>query len=129
MRQIIATNSAPQAIGPYSQAVKVDNWVYTSGQLPINPETGEIVAGGIEEQTQQVMKNLAAVLKAAGTSMRHAVKVTIYLRDLGDFAGMNKIYGEWLNPNKLPARSTVGGADLAKGALVEIDVVAVAYDK
>ena len=129
MREIINTPNAPTPVGPYSQAVMVDNWVYASGQVPLDPETGKLVEGDIEVQTQQVMKNLAAVLKAAGTSLRHAVKITVYLRNLSDFAGMNKVYAEWLNPAKPPARTTVPGVDLPLGALIEVDVVAVRYEQ
>ncbi|GAB4574566.1 MAG: RidA family protein [Anaerolineae bacterium] len=128
MREVIRTPNAPAAIGAYSQAIRVNGLVYTSGQLPIDPKTGKLVEGDIKAQTQQVMKNIAAILRAAGTSMRHAVKVTVYLRNLSDFAGMNEVYAEWLNPEKPPARSTVPGVDLPMGALVEIDVVAGIYD-
>ena len=129
MREIISTPNAPMPVGPYSQAVMVDNWVYASGQVPLDPDTGKLVEGDIEVQTQQVMKNLAAVLKAAGTSLRHAVKITVYLRNLSDFGGMNKVYAEWLNPSKPPARTTVPGVDLPMGALIEVDVVAVRYEQ
>lgn len=127
MREVIKTTKAPAAIGAYSQAIKVGNMVYTSGQLPLDPATGKMVEGDIKAQTTQVMKNLAAILKAAGTSMRHAVKVTVYIRNLSDFPGMNEVYSEWLNPEKPPARSSVPNVDLPFGALVEIDVVAGIY--
>lgn len=128
MREVIQTKNAPAAVGAYSQAIKMGDVVYSSGQLPIDPATGKVVEGDIKVQTQQVMRNIAAVLKAAGTSMRHAVKVTVYIRNLSDFAGMNEVYMEWLNPEKPPARSTVPNVDLPFGALVEIDVIAGIYN-
>jgi 2-iminobutanoate/2-iminopropanoate deaminase len=124
MREVIKSESAPAAIGAYSQAIQVDKMVYTSGQLPLDPANGQLVKGDIKVQTQQVMKNIAAILKASGTSMHNAVKVTVFIRNLSDFAGMNDVYKEWLDPKAPPARSTVPGVDLPFGALVEIDVVA-----
>ncbi len=128
MRDVIQTPNAPAAIGAYSQAIKVGNMVYTSGQIPLNPDTGKLVEGDIKVQTEQVMKNIAAVLKAAGTSMQHAVKTTVFIRNLSDFPGMNEVYQQWLNPKKPPARSTVPGVDLPMNALVEIEVIAAIYD-
>ncbi len=124
MRQVVKTGNAPAAIGPYSQGVKVGNLVFASGQLPLNPTTGKLVEGDIKVQTQQVMQNVAGILKASGTSMRNAVKVTVFLRNLSDFAGMNEVYGTFLDPDAPPARSTVPNVDLPYGALVEIEVIA-----
>ncbi|QEK13065.1 RidA family protein [Crassaminicella thermophila] len=121
-KQIIATEKAPGAIGPYSQGVIVGDVVYTSGQLPINPETGEI-ADSIEEQTRQALENGKAILKAAGSDMSKVFKTTVFLKDLKDFAKMNEVYAAYF-AEKCPARSTVGGIDLAKGALVEIELIA-----
>lgn len=120
----ISTNKAPQAIGPYSQAkVKVsDNILFSSGQIPIEPETGELVKGGIEEQAHQVCKNLKAVLEAAGTSLENVIKTNCYLKDIGDFAAFNKVYEEYFTTK--PARSCVGGLQIPKGALVEVEVIA-----
>lgn len=121
-KQIISTNNAPAAIGPYSQGVIVKDTVYTSGQLPINPQTGEI-AETIEEQTRQALENGKAIIEAAGTDMSKVFKTTVFLKDLKDFAKMNEVYATYFS-EKHPARSTVGGAELAKGALVEIELVA-----
>ena len=120
----IETNQAPAAIGPYSQAMQAGELVFLSGQIPLEPVTGELVAGGIEAQTRQVMSNLAAVLAAAGLDYACLVKTTIYLVDLGDFATVNRIYGECFGPVP-PARATVQVAALPKGALIEIEGVAV----
>ncbi|MCB1054372.1 MAG: RidA family protein [Acidobacteria bacterium] len=117
------TDSAPAAIGPYSQAVSVDGWLYTSGQIAIDPATGEIVGGGFEAQAKQVLANLRAVLASAGCSFHDVVKATIYVADLGEFALLNRLYGEAMGDHR-PARSTVQAAALPKGALVEIDLVA-----
>lgn len=117
------TDSAPAAIGPYSQAVSVDGWLYTSGQIGLDPATGEMVAGGFEAQAKQVLKNLRAVLDSAGCSFQDVIKATIYVADLGDFALLNALYGAALGDHR-PARSTVQAAALPKGALVEIDLVA-----
>lgn len=121
-KQIISTNNAPAAIGPYSQGVIVKDTVYTSGQLPINPQTGEI-AETIEEQTRQALENGKAIIEAAGSDMSKVFKTTVFLKDLKDFAKMNEVYATYFS-EKHPARSTVGGAELAKGALVEIELVA-----
>jgi 2-iminobutanoate/2-iminopropanoate deaminase len=124
-REIIQTDRAPKAIGPYAQAIKANGFVYTAGQIAITPESGDIVDGGITAQTRQVFDNLAAVLKAAGTSIDQTVKATVFLNHMSDFAAMNDVYAEYLG-NATPARSTVAVADLPRGALVEIDLVALA---
>lgn len=118
----INTNKAPQAIGPYSQAKVFDNLLFSSGQIPIDPETGELVKGGIEEQTHQVCKNLKAVLEAAGTSLECVIKTNCYLKDIEDFAAFNKVYEEYFTTK--PARSCVGGLQIPKGALVEVEIIA-----
>ena len=118
----IYTENAPAAIGPYSQAMKVGNLVYTSGQIPIDPATGNIESQDITGQTEQVMKNLAAVLTAAGSSFGKAVKTLCFLKDMGDFAAFNEVYAEYFTGK--PARSCVAVAALPKGALVEVEVVA-----
>lgn len=125
MRQIVQTKRAPDAIGPYSQAVIANGFVFTSGQIPIDPATGQFVAGGIAEQTQQVLKNLTAVLEAAGTGMQQVVKTTVYLADMQDFTAMNEVYARFFGAEP-PARSTVQAAGLPRDARVEIDVVALA---
>ena len=118
----IFTENAPAAIGPYSQAMKVGNLVYTSGQIPIDPATGNIELQDITGQTEQVMKNLAAVLTAAGSSFGKAVKTLCFLKDMGDFAAFNEVYAKYFTGK--PARSCVAVAALPKGALVEVEVVA-----
>ena len=118
----IFTENAPAAIGPYSQAMKVGNLVYTSGQIPIDPATGNIESQDITGQTEQVMKNLAAVLTAAGSSFGKAVKTPCFLKDMGDFAAFNEVYAKYFTGK--PARSCVAVAALPKGALVEVEVVA-----
>ena len=124
MREIVATEAAPQAIGPYSQAIILGDFVFTSGQIPIDPQTGVFVEGGITEQTEQVLRNLAEVLRAAGTSLEGVVKTTVFLADMNDFAAMNEVYGRYFS-NEPPARSTVQAARLPRDARVEIDVIAV----
>jgi 2-iminobutanoate/2-iminopropanoate deaminase len=124
-KEIISTEHAPAAIGPYSQAVRANGFVFLSGQIPLDPTTGQMVDGDIEVQTRQVMANLAAVLAAAGSSFEKVVRATIYLVDLGDFARVNAIYGERF-PSEPPARATVQVAALPRGAKVEIDLVALA---
>jgi len=118
----IHTNNAPEAIGPYSQAIAVGNLIYTSGQIPINPKTGNVEADGISEQTEQVCKNLKAVLEAAGSSLEKAVKTTCFLNDIGDFTQFNEVYAKYFT-NK-PARSCVEVSALPKGVLVEVEVIA-----
>ena len=120
----VATEKAPKAIGPYSQAVRTGNVLYASGQIPIDPATGELVGGDFTAQARRVFANLAAVLEAAGTDFQHVVKATVYLTNLADFQTLNGIYAEQFGDHK-PARSTVGVAQLPKGATVEVDVVAV----
>lgn len=124
-KKIIHTDNAPKAIGPYSQAVHTGSMIYTAGQIPLDPATMEFVAGGIEEQTRQVITNLKNVLEAAGSSLSKVVKTTVFLKDMNDFAKMNAVYAEFFSENP-PARSTVAVAGLPKGALVEIEVVALA---
>lgn len=123
IRETISTDKAPKAIGPYEQAIKIGDFIYTAGQIPIDPKTGDLVAGAIAEQTRQVLENLKAVLEAAGSSLDKAIKATVFLKNLSDFAALNEVYGEYLGKAK-PARSTVAVADLPRGALVEIDLVA-----
>ena len=120
----ISTDRAPTAIGPYSQAILAGNTLYCSGQIPLHPETGVMVEGGIEEQTVQVMENLSQVLAAAGFALEMVVKTTIYLEDLENFSVVNETYGKYFT-GTAPARATVQVAALPKGALVEIDAVAV----
>ncbi|MBE7516279.1 MAG: RidA family protein [Chloracidobacterium sp.] len=125
MNEIISTEKAPGAIGPYSQAVKAGNTVFCSGQIPIDTATGEFVAGGVAEQTEQVLKNLSEVLTAAGASVNSVVKTTVFLADMNDFAAMNEVYARFFNENK-PARATVQAARLPRDARVEIDCIAIA---
>ena len=124
LRQI-STDKAPSAIGPYSQAVVANGFVFTAGQIALDPVAGQIVPGGIVEQTERVMQNLTAVLGAAGVAWADVVKTTVYLHDLSHFPTVNEIYGKWLGDAR-PARSTVQVPGLPRGALVEIDAVAVA---
>ena len=121
----IQTNRAPQAIGPYSQAIKASGLVFASGQIPLDPETMQLVEGDIRAQTERVLTNLQMVLEAAGTSLRKVVKTTVYLADMNDFAAMNEVYAKFFEENR-PARSTVQAARLPRDARVEIDVIAVA---
>jgi len=122
-REVIRSEKAPRAIGPYEQAIKLEGWVFTSGQIPLDPATGAMVEGGIGAQTRQVLENLRAVLEAAGSSMAKVVRVTVYMTHLGEFAKMNEVFSEFF-PQDKPARSTVGVAALPRGALVEMDVIA-----
>lgn len=123
MKEIIATDRAPRAIGPYSQAVRISNLVFASGQIPIDPATGEFVAGGIAEQTAQVLRNLTAVFEAAGIGLDQIVRTTVFLADMDDFTAMNEVYGRFFGENP-PARSTVQAARLPRDARVEIDAIA-----
>ena len=120
--KIISTNKAPAAIGPYSQAVITGNMLYTSGQIAIDPETANVVEGGIVEQTEQIMKNLGEILKAAGVDFKAAVKTTCFLADIKDFAAFNEVYGKYFTGK--PARSCVAVKDLPKGVLAEVEVIA-----
>ncbi len=122
-REIITTSGAPKAIGPYSQAVRAGGLVFTSGQIALDPETGAVAGQDVEAQTRRVLNNLKAVLGAAGSSMNLVVKTTVYLKDMGDFAAMNAVYGEFFTGDP-PARSTVEVARLPKDVLVEIEAVA-----
>ena len=126
-KSAIATTAAPAAIGPYSQAVRIGNILYTSGQVALDPATGNLVPGGIEAQTTRVLQNLKAVLSAAGLDFAHVVKTTVFLKDMGDFAAMNTLYAQAFAPEGIvpPARSTVQVAGLPKDALVEIECIAV----
>ena len=121
--KVISTTKAPATIGPYSQAIKVGNLVYTSGQIPIDPQTGSIVEGGIKEQTRQSLTNVKAILEEAGLTMANVVKTTVFMADMNDFAEMNAVYAEFFS-EPYPARSAVAVKTLPKGALIEIEVVA-----
>ena len=122
-REIIATDKAPATIGPYSQAVKVGNFIFVSGQIPIDPKTGKIVGNDIMAQTKRVLENIKAVLEAAGANLTNVVKTTVYLVDMGDFNAMNEIYATYFS-EKPPARSTVEVSKLPKGSKIEVDVIA-----
>lgn len=122
-KQVIKTDKAPQAIGPYSAGIRITDFVYTAGQLGIYPPSGELVAGGIEAETRQALHNLQAILEAAGFGMDHVVKTTVFLRDMADFTRMNAVYAEFF-PTDPPARSTVQVASLPKAAAVEIEAIA-----
>ena len=123
MKNIIATDRAPRAIGPYSQAVRTGDLVFASGQIPIDPATGEFVAGGIAEQTEQVLRNLTAVFEAAGVGMNQVVKTTVFLSNMDDFTAMNEVYGRFFGAEP-PARATVQAARLPRDARVEIEAIA-----
>jgi 2-iminobutanoate/2-iminopropanoate deaminase len=122
-KTVVQTESAPKAIGPYSQAIVANGFVFCSGQIPLDPATGNMVEGGIEAQTHQVLKNLTAVLQAAGADLRRVVKTTVFLQSMNDFAAMNNVYATYFTENP-PGRSTVEVAKLPRGALVEIEAVA-----
>jgi len=124
MRDIVTTDRGPKPIGPYSQAVKANGFLYVSGQLGLDPKTGDMVEGGIAEQTERAMNNLKGIVEAGGSKLSHAVRTTIYLKDMNDFAAMNEVYGKFFTA-AAPARSTVQVARLPKDALVEIDIIAV----
>lgn len=123
MKEVVSTINAPGAIGPYSQAIKTDGMVFCSGQIPIDPATGEFSATDVAGQTEQVIKNLEEVLKAAGTSIGNVVKTTVFLADMNDFTAMNEVYSRFFSDNK-PARATVQAARLPRDARVEIDCIA-----
>ncbi len=124
MKEIISTENAPGAIGPYSQAIKAGNMIFCSGQIPIDPATGEFVSDDVAEQTEQVLKNLKAVLEAAGATLADVVKTGVFLADMNDFAVMNEVYAKYFDANK-PARATVQAARLPRDTRVEIDCIAV----
>ena len=123
MRQAVATPSAPKAIGPYSQAIRAGSLLFVSGQIPLDPSTGQMVEGSIAAQTHRVFQNLGAILEAAGTSFDQVVRTTVYLADMNDFAAMNEVYGTYFS-SPAPARATVQAARLPRDARVEIDVIA-----
>ncbi len=125
MKEIIETNQAPSPIGPYNQAVLAGNTLYISGQIPMDAETGELVKGGIQAETEQVMKNLKAVLQAADMDFGHVVKSSIFVKDMGQFAQINEVYGSYFEPSTAPARETVEVANLPKYVNVEISMIAV----
>ncbi|MGO8984094.1 MAG: RidA family protein [Terriglobales bacterium] len=125
MREVIATKEAPQAIGPYSQAIRAAGLIFTSGQVAIDPATQQVVAGEVSAQTEQVLKNLAAILQASGSGLGKVLRCTVFLKNMGDFAAMNEVYGRYFKEAP-PARSTVEVARLPKDVLVEIDVIALA---
>ena len=120
--KVISTNKAPAAIGPYSQAIETDGYVFTSGQIPINPATGEVEGKTIEEQTEQVMHNIGALLEASGLTFANVVKTTCFLADLNDFAAFNAVYAKYF-PNEAPARSCFAVAGLPKGAKLEVETI------
>ena len=124
MKQVISTQKAPAAIGPYSQAIRINQMLFASGQLGIDPLTGEFVPGGVKEQTEQIFKNITAVLKEAELSLKNVVKTTVFLADMADFATMNEVYSNHFKP-PFPARSAVAVKTLPKNGLVEIEVIAV----
>jgi 2-iminobutanoate/2-iminopropanoate deaminase len=123
MREIISTKEAPEAIGPYSQAIKANGLIFTSGQIAIDPTTQQVVAGDVSVQTERVLRNVAAILEAAGSGLHQVVRSTVFLKSMNDFAAMNAVYGKYFS-GKPPARSTVEVARLPKDVLVEIDVIA-----
>ena len=125
MREVIATEQAPQAIGPYSQAIRAQGLIFTSGQIAIHPATAQIIAGDVSAQTDRVLKNLAAILQASGSSLEKVLRCTVFLKNMGDFAAMNEVYGRYFKQEP-PARSTVEVARLPKDVLIEIDVIALA---
>jgi 2-iminobutanoate/2-iminopropanoate deaminase len=124
VKEIISTPKAPQAIGPYSQATRAGGFLFTAGQIALDPATGQIVEGDVPRQTERVMENLKAILEAAGSSFDRVVKATVYLKDMGDFAAMNQVYGRYFATNP-PARSTVEAARLPRDVRVEIDLIAI----
>lgn len=128
MREVISTHNAPQAIGPYSQAIRANGFIFVSGQIPLDPATQQIVQGGVAQQTERVIANLEAILKAAGSSLNQVVRTGVYLKNMGDFAAMNDVYERFF-PQSAPARSTLEVARLPKDALIEIDVIALVGDR
>ena len=128
MKDVVATDRAPRAIGPYSQAIRAGGLVFASGQIPIDPATGEFVSGGIVEQTEQVLRNLTAVFEAAGVRLNQVVKTTVFLADMDDFTAMNEVYGRFFT-SEPPARATVQAARLPRDARVEIEAIALTGDR
>jgi 2-iminobutanoate/2-iminopropanoate deaminase len=124
MRDVISTPDAPKAIGPYSQAIRANGFVFVSGQVAIDPATQQVIEGDVAAQAERVIKNLSAILNAAGSGLDRVVKSTVFLKNMGDFAGMNEVYGKYFDKQAPPARSTVEAARLPKDVLVEIDVIA-----
>ena len=125
MREIVSTDHGPKAIGPYSQAVKANGFVFISGQIALNPATGQLVEGGIAQQTERVLENLRGIVEASGSSMHKAVKVSVFLKDMNEFAAMNEVYARFF-PSAPPARSTVEVARLPRDVRIEIDLIALA---
>jgi len=125
MREVVSTKEAPQAIGPYSQAIKANGFVFVSGQVAIDPATQQVIAGDVAAQTHRVLRNLSEILEAAGSGLATVVRSTVFLKNMGDFAAMNEVYGKYFS-SAPPARSTVEVARLPKDVLVEIDVIALA---
>ena len=124
-KTIINPKNAPTPIGPYNQCVKIGDLIYTAGQIPLDPKTGNMVEGGIKEQTKQVLENLKVILEAAGSDFKNVVKATVFLKDMNQFAEMNEVYAQFIDQSFAPARSTIQVARLPKDALVEIEMVAV----
>ena len=124
MKQIVKAPNAPLPVGPYNQAVKTQSLVYTAGQIPIDPKTNEMIAGGVTEQAEQVIHNIKAVLEEAGSSLEKVLKATVFLKDMNDFPLMNEVYSQYFKPEFAPARSTIQVARLPKDAMVEIEVIA-----
>jgi 2-iminobutanoate/2-iminopropanoate deaminase len=125
MREVVSTKDAPQAIGPYSQAIKANGFIFTSGQIAIDPATQQVIAGDVAAQTDRVLRNLSEILEAAGSGLGKVVRCTVFLKDMNDFAAMNQVYGKYFS-SAPPARSTVEVARLPKDVLVEIDAIALA---
>jgi 2-iminobutanoate/2-iminopropanoate deaminase len=125
VKNVISTEKGPKAIGPYSQAIKANGFVYTAGQIPFDPATGQLIEGDVARQTARVLDNLKAILEAAGSSLDQTVKATVYLKDMNDFAAMNEVYARYFSKNP-PARSTVEAARLPRDARIEIDLIALA---
>jgi 2-iminobutanoate/2-iminopropanoate deaminase len=123
MKEVVLTDRGPKPIGPYSQAIKANGFLFASGQVPIDPKTNEFIGGDIQQQTERVLENVKGLLEAAGSNLHHVVKTTVFLKDMNDFTAMNEVYGRYFT-SAPPARSTVAVAGLPKGALLEIEVIA-----